>query len=369
MRLLFLTENYPPDRGGMSESCDRIVRGLARAGVAVDLVHFDRRATATSQRATSFGSLTRVAAEADAAHTINLLWNRLRSEQNTDVVAFGGSMPLLAAPVFAAWMKRPLVTLIRGNELDAGLFDPRRRPILDDALRRSAAVCTVTTAQAEKIAALHPSVRTHVIPNGIDFELWQPTEADRKKWRAPAGRRVLGFFGHLKRKKGVPFFTGALVRSGLADRFHLLLVGELEEPVELEHTLLPPLDRLDLIPYYLASDLVVLPSHYDGFPNVLIEAASLGRPLLASSTGGMRDLLTDGENAFLFRPGDEHSCREAIERAADADDTTLQLMGARAADAARLHCDARRESEMYLEVFHANADRNARHALPARVQS
>jgi FixJ family two-component response regulator len=83
----------------------------------------------------------------------------------------------------------------------------------------------------------------------------------------------------------------------------------------------------------------------------------------------MRDLLTDGENAFLFRPGDEHSCREAIERAADADDATLQRMGARAAGVARLHCDARRESEMYLEVFHANADRNARHALPARVQS
>ena len=372
MRLLLITENYPPDRGGMSESCDRIVRGLARAGVELDVVFFDRRAAATSQHATSFGSLTRVAAEADAAHTINLLWNRLPRAGNTHVVAFGGYMPLLCAPAFAAWMQLPLITLIRGNELDAGLFDSRRRPMLDDALRRSAVVCTVTTAQAEKVAALHPDVRTRVVPNGIDFELWQATDADHargREWRKRADRRVLGMFGHLKRKKGLQFFANAL--QDVAGRFHLLLVGELEEPIAVEHTLLPPLDRLDLIPYYLASDLVVLPSHYDGFPNVLIEAAALGRPLLASSTGGMRDLLTDGENAFLFAPGDAHSCREAIARAADADDATLQSMGARAAEVARLHCDARREAQSYLQIFeevsNANADRTDHRTFPARV--
>ena len=56
MRLLLITENYPPDRGGMAESCDRIVRGLTREGVAMDLVHFDRRCSASSHRTTSFGS-------------------------------------------------------------------------------------------------------------------------------------------------------------------------------------------------------------------------------------------------------------------------------------------------------------------------
>jgi len=378
MRVLFLTENYPPDRGGMSESCDRIVRGLVRGGVKIDIVHFDRRASTTSRHATSFGTLTRVAADADAAHTVNLLWNRLPAERGTThVVAFGGFMPLLAAPSFAAWMGVPLMTLIRGNELDAGLFDPRRRPMLDDALRRSAAVCTVTTAQAEKISALHPGTETHLVANGIDFELWSPSEADRaraRELRAGTDRRILGIFGHLKRKKGVPFFVDALKRSGVAERFHLFLVGELEEPLvseEITHTLVPPLDRLSLIPYYLASDFVVLPSHYDGFPNVLIEAAALGRPLLASSTGGMRDLLTDGEDAFLFAPGDDHSCREAIGRAADAYDSTLARMGAAAAETARRHCDARRESQTYIrileEVLHSNTARDGRRAFPARL--
>lgn len=379
MRLLFLTENYPRDRGGMSESCDRIVRGLARAGTEIDLVHFDRRATATSRHATSFGSLTRVAVDADAAHTINLLWNRIEGNAATHVVAFGGTLPLLAAPVFAAWLARPLVTLMRGNELDAGLFDPRRRPILDDALLRSAAVCTVTSTQAERITALHPSVHAHVVGNGIDFELWEATDADRVRAHAlRRDRRMLGFFGHLKNKKGVPFFIDVL--RPFAESVHLLLVGELDEAVDLEHTLFPPVDRLDLIPYYLASDLVVLPSHYDGFPNVLIEAAALGRPLLASNVGGMRDLLTDGEDAFLFDAGDPHSCREAIARALAADDATLQRMGARAAQVVRERCDARDETRRYVDVLriaqeefdaktaHAGDARPAPRPLPWRAR-
>ncbi|HYI08296.1 MAG TPA: glycosyltransferase family 4 protein [Thermoanaerobaculia bacterium] len=366
MRLLFITENYPPDRGGMAESCDRIVRGLGRAGVAIDVIHFDRKSAATSHQQTSSGSLTRVRPEADAAHAINLLWNRVQQSLDlravTHVVAFGGTLPLLAAPVFAAWMVRPLVTLIRGNELDAGLFDPRRRPILDDALRRSAAICTVTHSQAQKIAVLHPGSEPHVVPNGIDFDLWQATAADRARgaaWRAQnveSSRRLLGFFGHLKNKKGTPFFVESLVRSGRADRFHLLLVGEMEAGLDpmlsgLAHSLVAGVDRFDLLPFYLAADLVVLPSHYDGFPNVLVEAASLGRPLLASAVGGMLDVLTDGENAFLFPPGDGHACRDAIARAAAAGDAELRQMGSAAAALARHRFDAREETRRYLDVL------------------
>jgi glycosyltransferase involved in cell wall biosynthesis len=349
-RVLLVTENYPPDRGGMSESCDRIVRGLARDGVAVDILHFDRRVTRPELRRAHL----RWPLDHDPAHTINCAWNRARVAFDmgavTHVVAFGGYLPLLAAPAFAAWIDRPLVTLLRGNELDAGLFDTRRRPMLDDALRRSAAVCTVTTEQAAKVAALH-GIDAHVIANGIDFDLWQATDADRARAAALRGhRRLLGFFGHLKAKKGVPFFLDALRRAG--DDFGLLLVGETDLQDVEGATIVPPVDRFDLIPYYLACDFVVIPSHYDGFPNVLIEAAALGKPLIASATGGMRDLLTDGENAFLFEPGDEQGCIAAIARAAEADDAMLARMGAAAARVARERCDARDESRRYAEVLH-----------------
>jgi glycosyltransferase involved in cell wall biosynthesis len=350
-RVLLVTENYPPDRGGMAESCDRIVRGLGRDGIAVDILHFDRRVTRPELRRAHL----RWPLEQDPAHTINCAWNRARVAFDmsavTHVVAFGGYLPLLAAPAFAAFIDGPLVTLLRGNELDAGLFDTRRRPMLDDALRRSAAVCTVTTEQASKIAAMH-GIEAHVIANGIDFDLWQATDADRCRAASLRDdRRLLGFFGHLKAKKGVPFFLDALRRAG--DGFRLLLVGETDLQDLDGATIVPPVDRFDLIPYYLACDYVVIPSHYDGFPNVLIEAAALGRPLIASRTGGMRDLLTEGENAFLFEPGDEQGCIAAIARAATADEATIARMGAAAERVARERCDARDEAHRYAEVLAA----------------
>jgi glycosyltransferase involved in cell wall biosynthesis len=67
--------------------------------------------------------------------------------------------------------------------------------------------------------------------------------------------------------------------------------------------------------------------------------------------GGMLDVLTDGENAFLFAPGDGHACRDAIARAAAIDDAGLERMGAAAAMLARHRFDADDETRRYLEVL------------------
>jgi glycosyltransferase involved in cell wall biosynthesis len=173
----------------------------------------------------------------------------------------------------------------------------------------------------------------------------------------------------------------ALLHSGFADRFHLLLAGELEASAAglmegVAHTQLPTMDRFELLPLYLACDLVVLPSHYDGFPNVLIEAMALGRPILGSTAGGMRDVLADGEEAFLFAPGDIHACREAIARAATASEHDLQRMGAAAETVVRRRCNARDETRRYLEVldraqetFDADSDSGRRSGSTARELS
>ena len=381
MRPLWLTENYPPDRGGMAQSCDRIVHALRGRGVEVDVAHISRKYDEWRVETKAGGRQISCPADDDPAHTLNRLWNVLRrGPAPTHIVAFGGTLPLLAGPSFAAWLKAPLVTLIRGNDFDAAIFSPKKSDVLRHAIRSSAAVCTVTRDHAARIAALEPGVDPVWIPNGIDTESWQLLPHDRAEgaqYRVD-GRRVLGMFGQLKQKKGVRFFLDALERSGVAERFHLLLVGDVDPTCiaaappaaddddsrsGCRYTVLPFRDRLELIPLFAACDLVVVPSFYDGLPNVVLEAAALGIPLLTSNAGGMADLLVDGENAVVFEAGDAHDCRRAITAAASIDDASLAALGARCQAAVVEHFNVEKEAQRYVEVLRTcTADRRVREA-------
>jgi len=370
LRPLWLTETYPPSRGGMAQSCDRIVHALRSLGVAVDLVHLERRPVEPRISVRRHGRDFIWPLNGDGAHALRCLWARVEQDAErqriTHVVAFGGLLPLLAGPAFAAWLPAPLVTLIRGNDLDVGIFQSQRADVVHRALASSARVCAVSSDKARQIAALLPAAPPPaVIPSGIDLERWQPQPADLDRaaaWRrtiAP-GRRILGFFGHVKRKKGGIFLLEALLRSGLAGRFQVRFVGEFDEEVtawlaahgaELAHTVEPFVDRYQLLERYPACDLMVLPSFYDGAPNVMVEAAALGVPILAARTGGMADLLEEGRHAFLFAPGSEEELTQALQRAATATAPDLARMGDACRDLARSRLDHRREAEDYLRVL------------------
>ena len=351
----------------MAESCDRIVHALRSAGIQVDIAHLSRRATDWRVDTKQNGRDLICPIADDEADTMNRLWNLLARENRfSHVVAFGGALPLTAAPVYAVWLNVPLITLLRGNDFDVAIFTPRRADILREALRQSACVCVVSRDKEQKINALSPDVRTTWIPNGIDLSEWQVLPSHQKKarnWRqeqVSENRRVLGMFGHIKQKKGGVFFLETLLTCGYAEHFHLLFVGELDEAVteflqihesEIAYSIFPFTDRYDLLRHYAACDFVVISSFYDGMPNVMLEAAGLGIPLLASTVGGMADVLRDGEHGFLFYPGDAHECRLALERAATILSDELQRMG----DNCRLLvCESfthEREAVAYIDVF------------------
>ncbi len=361
----------------MAHSCDRIVRTLRETGVTVDVAHFSTRHDDWRVEPKRNGRHFQCPVREDAAHALNRLWNVLENDHaarslTTHVVAFGGLLPLMAAPIYAAWLGVPLLTLVRGNDFDAGIFSLKRGDVLREALTRAAHVCAVSRDKVEKIKALYPLARVSCVPNGIDLTDWQLTLADRQQaadWRqahVEPGRRVLGLFGHLKRKKGGLFFLEALLRSGHARRFHLLLVGEIEAEMtewltahqtEIAFTPLPFLDRYELLPYYAACELIVLPSFYDGLPNVLLEAAGLGIPALASRAGGMADHLITDQHAILFRPGEAHDCRQAITQAANMSDEQLRRMGDNCSSLAATAFDHRVEAHSYESILRHTLDR------------
>jgi glycosyltransferase involved in cell wall biosynthesis len=361
MRVLWLTEHYPPSRGGMAESCDRIVRGLRGADVEVDVAHLTRRDRPWGQEREYGGRLLTAPLGDSPEHALRRLWTMLAGRAYTHVVAFGGTYALLGGPAIAAWLGAPLITCLRGNDFDTGIFSLRRREALLGALRASARVCVVARSHAPLVSALVPETAVTWVANGIDTANWEilPSERSRAEaWRASAvapGRRVLGLIGQLKNKKGVGFLLDALQASGHASRFHLLFVGELEDGVAerldaFAWTRMPFLDRFELPAVYAACDLVALPSFYDGMPNVALEAAALGVPLLASDAGGLADL-ADDEIGFTFTAGDPYECRAAVGRAARATDAELAKLGAAAGERVRRDFTPAAETAGYLAVL------------------
>lgn len=344
LRPLLITENFPPARGGMAQSCDRIVRGLRARGVPLDVVHLDPRRGQLHTEQHELGRLLHCPVEDDPAHALNLLWNALaRTAAPTHVLAFGGLLPLLCAPAFAAWLQAPLLTLLRGNDFDTGVFSLRRGWMLRDALARSSAVCVVSDEHRQKVSGLFPRARVEWIPNGIDTRDWtilDPDRAHAQAWRAAIvapQRRVIGLFGHLKRKKGGVYFLDALQGCTHAERLHLLVVGDVEAdmlaqlealPATIAWTHVPFMDRLDLLRWYAACDAVAIPSLYDGMPNVALEAGALGIAVLGSTAGGLGDVLADGANALTFAPGDVYACRRALDAAAEMPRRSLDALGA-----------------------------------------
>ncbi|HWS39502.1 MAG TPA: glycosyltransferase family 4 protein [Actinoplanes sp.] len=363
MRLLWVTENHPPSPGGMANSCDRIVRGIRSAGIGVDVVHLSRRPISQT-----VGGTRVVPLGEDPEHALRQLWTTLEPSMGdySHVVAFGGTYPLLSAPVYAAWAELPLITLLRGNDFDTGMFSLRRQSVVLEALRASAHVCVVASGTAPLVSAVARDTPVTWVANGIDMDEWALLPSERRRaasWRAanvPDGRRTLGVIGQLKSKKGVRLLLDALSLGESLTRFHLILAGELEPSVEhwlaahpdISYDILPFQDRFSLLGVYAACDLVALPSFYDGLPNVALEAAALGIPLLTSDAGGLADLVDD-TIGFRFPAGDPHACRAAVHQAAQATGTTLASLGAAAARRVRERFTVDAETEGYLKVLAA----------------
>ncbi|UII25860.1 glycosyltransferase family 4 protein [Fulvivirga maritima] len=325
-RCLWLTDNYPPQRGGMAQSCDRIINGLRQAGVEIDIIHFTSKEGKAKKQQQQNGSYTSIPFSNSEAHVLNVAWNHIKTLPPFDfIVCFGGYISMTGAPIYSQWLNTRLVTLIRGNDLDAGIFTPRKRGILEDALRQSQLVCTVSSDKADKITKWLNHANAQFVANGIDLNEWQPTHSEKQfamEWRKtnlPEKKTVLGIFGQLKAKKGLDFFLESIKRTSWSTNAHLLLIGETEEHLEnlldstdLTYSILPFHDRYELMKYYLCCNAIVIPSFYDGMPNVLLEAGALAIPVIGARVDGMADVITNNEDGLLFEPGNEDDCKRTL---------------------------------------------------------
>ncbi|WP_024514172.1 glycosyltransferase family 4 protein [Bradyrhizobium sp. Tv2a-2] len=174
--------------------------------------------------------------------------------------------------------------------------------------RAFVAVSSRVTAELEQLYAVPPS-RIRVISNGIDLARFSRNAESgttiRREFDIPPDAKLLLFVGHEFQRKGLAHAIGALERLG--DDAHLLVVGS-DNPApyrkvapEVQDRVIFTGARSDLPALYSAADAFVLPTAYETFSLVCMEAMACGLPVFATAAGGIEEYLKDGVNGFQIR--------------------------------------------------------------------
>jgi glycosyltransferase involved in cell wall biosynthesis len=366
MVISWFTENYPPSKGGMSRSCDRIIANL-RKHHTVHIYHFTNRNKAFSIEAHVNGFYISIPVFEDNSHTLNMLWAFIKGQTlilETDIlVSFGSHLCLKGIPLMANWLQKPVLTCFRGNDFDTAIFSNKKQDLLY-TIENSTAVACVTKEKAERIKHMQLNTQIYFTPNSIHLENWSVLQADsklaetyKKELNIDENTTIIGLIGFLKQKKGMDFFVATLLKSQLIDRVHLRIVGELEAHIEtlllsnnIPYSMVSPKSKTELIANYSLCNVVAIPSIYDGMPNVIFEAGALNIPILASKAGGIPDILNE-DNAFLFDVLSEKSLLMALAQFENTTKPELEIKTKRLKVQLENEFTPEQETQNYLNIF------------------
>lgn len=229
-------------------------------------------------------------------------------------------------------------------------------------------IADVVTVNATPLAADHaawtwyPVRRIAVVPNGLDPARLLPHAAGARAWlRAeldlPPATPVVGTVGRLAPEKDHVTFLRAVARAlDTVPALHAVIAGDgaLRQTLEREITTLGLAGRVRLLGERADSrriiaglDVFALTSRIEGFPNVLLEAAFLGVPSIATRVGGAIDLLDRDD---LVDPGDADATARGLADAL-ARPEAARARAARARDRAHAEFTADRSTARWLALY------------------
>jgi UDP-glucose:(heptosyl)LPS alpha-1,3-glucosyltransferase len=195
-------------------------------------------------------------------------------------------------------------------------------------MTRTPCIVAISRLGKAEIEGLYgtPSERVSVVYNGVDLERFHPRHravlgaAARSEAGIPVGAPVALFVGSGFERKGLATAIAALARGGRSRR--LLVLGKGARPpydtlarrrgVADRLVWLGP--RADIERWYAAADVVVLPTRYEPFGNVHLEALASGVPVVTTTRAGGAEVVAEGRAGEVLEPDDEEGIAAAMER-------------------------------------------------------
>lgn len=200
----------------------------------------------------------------------------------------------------------------------------------DRILREAAKLIALNLHEADayrRIGAHEDKIT--VLPNGIDLSEYveiPPKGSFKKKFNIKEDKKIVLYLGRIHIIKGIDVlakaYSYAVKNLGLRNTF-LIIVGpddgylhQLEQLLnslkENSILLIGPLYSKDKLEAYVDANVFVLPSRYETFPNVILEAYACSKPVIASGIMSIPDIVINGRTGLLFQAGDEKELAEKI---------------------------------------------------------
>lgn len=240
---------------------------------------------------------------------------RLRRALRTIVREYDISVIVASLPfawfvgfLVARWARIPIVWRAGGariNFVQAAALWLVTRFVRPDLL-----LCTSESVR-RTFSPLVPAA-VHVVPNGVDTEVFRPGAGDASRYRPPHASLVVGYAARLARGKRPRDFVELAAR--LRDEFpdvRFVLGGEGSMRRELEaYAKRLGADNLvfagfitDMPSFYASCDVLALPSETEGCPNFVLEAMAMGKPLVAADVAPVLELVERGKNGLVYPVG------------------------------------------------------------------
>ncbi|WDZ84083.1 glycosyltransferase family 4 protein [Micromonospora cathayae] len=350
-RVLMLSWEYPPVLvGGLGRHVHALSVALVRAGHQVTVV--TRHAEGAPLEEYADGVRILRAPEDPVAfplatpallawtmafnHTLTRTALRAAESGEYDVVHAHDWLVAHTAVTISEHLDLPLVTTIHATEAgrhQGWLPEEMNRTIhgvehwLSNASTR---VITCSGYMRDQVATLFDvsAGRVDVVPNGVDGRAWQarPRAVAAARNRYAADGPLVGFAGRLVYEKGVQHLVRAVpyLRRRHPD-LRVVIAGD----GPYRHELQDEIRRLDLadtvrftgfltesqLPAVLgATDATVVPSLYEPFGMVALEAAAAGAPLAVAATGGLAEIVEPGVTGVTFPHSDPDALAHAVDR-------------------------------------------------------
>lgn len=325
-RIMLFTDSF--SRGGTERQFVRFVRGIDRNLYDIRIACLQRSGPLLSEVESLGVSIVEFPIDSlynfKAAKLFVQMVRFLRREQIQIVHAFDFYTSVFAVP--AARLARVPVVLASRREL-LNLRTPWQQRAIRIACRLATGVVVNSRAVGDDMAGPWSGNRRKidVLPNCIDLDEFEsklsPGEI-RRELGLPPSSILIGALGNLRPEKDLETFL--LAARGIRDAIpsaEFLVIGDgpagnmlksLAGDLRLSESVHFLGERPDVPDLLAALDILVMTSYTESFPNAILEAMAMGKPVVATNVGGIPEVVAQGQTGFLVAPRDPKAIADRV---------------------------------------------------------